>query len=162
MAKIDLGVSSAQDYLDQHVAPAQSRFIDIPSQVNALDLADVLWDTVGWIWSDLYPGIDERDAKQAAKMLSDKRLARCPDLAIIRDLADAKKHGGQLGRSCVIVEGISGSGSPGGKTFTSSVYGTNESKPECTLKVDLKDGSQREMKEALANVYKFLRAETSP
>jgi hypothetical protein len=42
-AKIDLGISSARDYLDRHVAPAQSRFNDLPSKVNALEAANVLW-----------------------------------------------------------------------------------------------------------------------
>jgi hypothetical protein len=160
-AKIDLGISSARDYLDRHVAPAQSRFNDLPSKVNALEAANVLWDTVGWIWSDLNPGINERDAERAAKMLSDDRLARCSDLAIVRDLADAKKHGGELGRPTLVVKGISGTGSPGGTAFTISVYGTKESKPVCTLRIDLKDGTSRDMQEVLANVYQFLRVETA-
>jgi|SRR3954447_18192972 hypothetical protein len=72
-----------------------------------------------------------------------------------------KKHGGQLGRHSVVVEEISGSGSPGGTIYTTSVYGTNESRPECRLQIDLKNGSQRDIKEVLANVYMSLRAVTA-
>jgi hypothetical protein len=118
-------------------------------------------ETVGWIWTDLHPGIDERDAKAAAKVLSDDRLARCSDLALVRDLADAEKHGGELGRSTVVAKGISGSRSPGGTSFTSSPLGTLQLTPESTLKIDLKDCSHRDMKEALTTVYKFLRTAVS-
>jgi len=62
-------------------------------------------------------------------------------------------------RSSVVVKAISGSGSPGGTAFISSPLGTLQSKPECTLRIDLKDGTHRSMKETLATAYKFLRAE---
>jgi hypothetical protein len=39
---------------------------------------------------------------------------RCRDLELLRDLADAQKHGGQLSRSSVRVAGVSGSGGLGG------------------------------------------------
>jgi hypothetical protein len=42
---------------------------------------------------------------------------------LFRDLADAKKHGGELHRGSVIVKGVSGYGSPGGTTFTSNPFG---------------------------------------
>ena len=70
-------------------------------------------------------------------------------------MADAKKNM-QLGPQSVVVAGISVSGSSG-----RTIYGTNESRPECTLQIDLKNGSQRDMKEVLAKVYMSLRAVTA-
>jgi|tagenome__1003787_1003787.scaffolds.fasta_scaffold20297179_2 hypothetical protein len=67
----------------------------------------------------------------------------------------------QLGPHSVVVAGISVSGSPGRTVYTTSVYGTNESRPEYTLQIDLKNGSQRDMKEVLAKVYMSLRAVTA-
>jgi hypothetical protein len=151
VAKIQIGLASAREYLEQQVAPAYSRFLDVPSQENALSAAATLWDTRGWI--------DQKASPAAAKALSEDLLARCPDLGLIHDLADAAKHSGELDRSSVLVKGISGSGSPGGATFTSSPLGTFQSTPECTLQIDLKNGGHRDMKEALATVHKFLRAE---
>jgi hypothetical protein len=98
---------------------------------------------------------------------------RCPDLMLIADLAEAAKHGGELTRASVIVKGLSGCGSPGGTSFTYSVFGPIgerpsgpfggmvESTPECTLRIERKDGSSRDMTEALETVYKFLLTETS-
>jgi hypothetical protein len=159
--KIAIGASSARGYLEQQVAPAYSRFLGAQSRENALSVAAVLWDTVGWLWSDLNPGIDRRKNKTAADNFDANLFKRCPDLAPVRDLADAAKHGGELGRSSVVVKGISGSGSPGGTTFAFSPLGMLQSTPECTLQIDLKDGSRRDLKQALAAVYEFLRAETS-
>jgi hypothetical protein len=156
LAKIEMGPSSARDYLEQQVAPTYSRFLRVPSRENAISAAAALWDTTGWIWSDRHRGIGQ---KASPKALSEDLLARCPDLGLIHDLADAAKHGGELDRSSVNVKAISGSGSPGGKTFTSSQLGTSQGTPECTLQIDLKNGGSRDMKEALAIVYKFLRAE---
>lgn len=50
----------------------------------------------------------------AASAFDDGPFRRCPDLQLIRDLADATKHGGELHRRSVIVKAISGCGSPGG------------------------------------------------
>jgi hypothetical protein len=78
----------------------------------------------------------------------------------MRDLAELVKHGGELSRSDVVVTGISGSGSPGGTIFETTRFGTREFTQECTLQIDHPGGS-RDMKEALAAVFKFLQAETS-
>jgi hypothetical protein len=40
------------------------------------------------------------------------------------------------------------------------MFGTHESTPECTLRIEHAGGS-RDMKEALATAFKFLQTETS-
>jgi hypothetical protein len=174
VTKIDFGPRSARDYFGLHVMPANSRFLKISNQENAIAVAKSLWDTTGWLWSDRNPGVDRRDQPAVASAFDEDLVNRCPDLQYMRDLADATKHGGELGRSSVVVNGVSGCGSPGGTLSTSNQFGMMgerasgpfggmavQSTPECTLQIDLKDGGSRDMKEALATVFKFLQAETS-
>jgi hypothetical protein len=169
--KINSGPRSARDYFGLHVMPAHSRFQKISNLENAISLANALWNTTGWLWSDRNPGIDRRKAD--TKAFDEDLFKRCPDLRLIRDLADATKHGGELSRAGVIVKGVSGSGSPGGTSSTSNPFGSMgerpsgpfggmmvEATPECTLRIDHQGGS-RDMKEALITAYKFLQAETS-
>jgi hypothetical protein len=160
LAKVEFGPTSARDYLDQHVAPAYSHFLSVSNRENAIALANALWGNVGWLWSDRYPGVDRRKEKAAADAFDADLFGRCPDLKLIRDLADATKHGGELNRKDVAVKGISGSGSPGGTLFTFGPLGMSQSTPECTLRIDHEGGS-RDMKEALTTAYTFLLAETS-
>jgi hypothetical protein len=175
MKKVNIGLTKAGDYFGAHVIPANTRFEKISNQENAFSLAKTLWDTTGWLWSDRYPGVDRRDQPTDAKAFDDDLFKRCPDLRHMRDLAEAAKHGGELSRSSVVVTGISGSGSPGGTSFTANAFGPNgerpsgpfsggmmvPSTPKCTLRIDLKGGGSRDMKEALATAFKFLLAETS-
>ena len=172
MKKINIGPRTASDYFGLHVVPANSRFLNISNYENAISLAKALWDTAGWLWTDRNPGIDRRRADTRA--FDDDLFKRCPDLLLMRDLADTTKHGGELSRPSVVVKGISGCGSPGGTSFTSNPFGPNgerpagpfggmmvQSTPECTLRIDKHDGSSRDMKEALAVAFRFLQAETS-
>ena len=171
MKKINFGPRSARDYFGLHVMPAHSQFMMISNQENAISLAKAIWDTAGWLWSDRNPGIDRRKAD--TKAFDEDLFKRCPDLRLIRDLAEAAKHGGELSRAGVIVKGVSGCRSPGGTSFTSNPFGPMgerpsgpfggmmvESTPECTLQIDYEGGS-RDMKEALTTTYRFLLAETS-
>ena len=160
MAKINVGPTSARDYLGLHVAPAYSRFQRVSNHENAISLAKALWDTAGWLWSDRQPGVNRRDQQKAADAFDDDLFRRCHDLRLIRDLADATKHGGELNRPSVVVKGISGSGSPGGTAFTFGPLGMSHSTPECTLRIDY-EGGTRDMKEALTTAYKFLLAEAA-
>ena len=160
MVEIKFGPASAREYLDQHVAPLYPRFLDVSTRENAMSLASALWNTAGWLWSDRHPGVNRGDQKMMAAAFDADLFKRCPDLQLIRDLADATKHGGELHRGSVIVKGVSGSESPGGTSFTFSPLGTLQSTPECTLQIDHGGGS-RDLKEALTTAYKFLQNETS-
>jgi hypothetical protein len=160
MKKINSGPTSARDHLGMHAMPAFSRFQKVSNLENAIDLAKTLWDTTGWLWSDGNPGVDRRDRQLEAKAFDEDLFRRCPDLRLIRDLAEANKHGGELSRANVIVSGISGCGSPGGTLYTSTPFGMTEGTPKCTLQIDYEGGS-RDMTETLTTAYKFLLAETS-
>jgi hypothetical protein len=173
MKKVDIGSRSASGHFAAQVVPANTRFLDISNQANAISLAQTLWDNTGWLWSDRNPGVDRRASTAKTAAFDHDLFSRCPDLQLIRDVAEAAKHGGELKRSSVVVTGISGIGSPGGTSFVSNPFGADgersngpfggmmvETKPQCTLKIDTANGS-RDMKEALASVFKFLLAETS-
>ena len=143
MAKINIGRSSALDYLDQQVSPAYGRFRDIPSRENAIGVATALWETTGWLWSDRHPGVDRRKNKPAADAFDADLFKRCPDLKLIRDIADTAKHGGELNRKDVVVTGISGSGRPGGRSETFTPYGNLQSTPARTLRIAPAFGESR-------------------
>jgi hypothetical protein len=170
LKKINFGPTSARDYFSLHVMPANTQFLNISNHENAMSLAKALWDTVGWLWSDRHPGVGMQDQPTAVGAFYDDLFKGCPDLKLFRDLAEAAKHGGELSRKSVKVTGISGCGSPGGTSFTSSPFGPMgerpsgpfggmmvESTPECTLRIDYEGGS-RDMKEALTAAYGFLLA----
>jgi hypothetical protein len=161
MKKVDFGPRSAGDYVGLHVIPAHQQFLRISNLENAMAAAKALWETVGWLWLDRHPGVDRRKARaDDVKAFDNDFFKRCPDLQLLRDLADAAKHGGELSNPNVTVTGLSGSGSPGGTIFTTTMFGTHESTPECTLRIEHAGGS-RDMKEALAAAFKFLQTETS-
>ena len=78
-----------------------------------------------------------------------------PDLGLIRDLADAAKHGGELSRGSVKVTNISGTWNSGGTSFVSNPFGATgersdgplggmmlQSTPKCTLPIEC-DGGKR-------------------
>jgi hypothetical protein len=173
MKKINSGATSASDYFGVHVVPAYLRFQKVLNLDNATALAKALWETTGWLSSGRNPGVDRRDQKGMADAFDNDLFERCPDLRLFRDLADAAKHGGELSRASVVVNGVSGCGSPGGTSYTSNPIGPMgerpsgpfggmrvESTPEFTLRIDYEGGS-RDMKEALATAFKFLLAETT-
>jgi hypothetical protein len=160
MKKVDFGPSSAGEYFGSLVIPAHQQFLRISNLENAMATARALWETVGWLWLDRNPGVDRRKAPADAQAFDADIFRRCPDLKLFRDLADAAKHGGQLSNPNVTVTGLSGSGSPGGTIFTTTMFGTHQSTPECTLRIEHAGGS-RDMTEALATAFKFLQAETS-
>jgi hypothetical protein len=171
MKKVDIGFGSAGAYFIKQVMPANTRFLEISSRENAIDLAKALWDTAGWLWSDRNPGVDRRAPAAKTRAFDEDLFRRCPDLQLIRDLAEFAKHGGELNRASVVVKGISGIGSQGGTSFVSNPFGANgersngpfggmavQSTPKCTLQIDTANGS-RNMKDALASVFHFLQTE---
>jgi hypothetical protein len=173
MKKIDIGLRRASDHFASHVLPANTRFQDIPSRENAISLAKALWETNGWLWSDRNPGVDRRADLGKAKTFDDDLFERCPDLQLVRDVAEAAKHGGELKRESVVVKEISGVGSPGGTQCVAQIFGPNgerrdgpfggmmvPSTPECTLSIETESGSH-DMKLVLATVLQFLLTETS-
>ena len=138
---------SAQDHFESRAAPAYSAFLQLKSRENAIAAAVALWEMRDYL----------RGGKGKAEF-DQETFKRCPEFKMIRDVAEAAKHA-ELNRTDVIVSGISGTGSLGGKATTFSPLGALTGPPPCTLQIDLKDGAPRMMEDVLAIVVRFLRAE---
>jgi hypothetical protein len=104
----------------------------------------------GWYWSDKYPGIDARKAKQDYDAFNRQLFVDRPELAIIKDIAETAKHGGQLGRPDVQVKEAQGAGG-GGIMQEFSPFGMYEHKSVCTLRAVLEDGSERSLPDRRCN-----------
>lgn len=158
---VDIGCMSALDYWHSTANPAYMRFRDTPTKENAIECAKAIEDLRGWRWKEMHPGIDPRADQTAYAAFNGQLFSGCPDLALIKDIAESAKHGGELGRSGVQVKGIAGSGI-GGVEQVFGPLGMYERKPECTLRAELHDGTQRRLPEMLASAIKFWRDELLP
>jgi hypothetical protein len=172
--KIGIGPSSAGEYFAAHVVQANMRFQNLSSRDNAITLAKALWDTHGWLWSDRNPGIDRRTDPLKTKAFDDDLFRRCPDFKLIRDIAEAAKHGGELNRAGVVVKDVSGLGSVAGTQQVLHAFGTDGERedgpfggmmpaptPESPLRIQTKDGNSHDMKQVLATAFEFLLTEVN-
>ena len=95
---VNFGFSSAaaKEYWAEVLLPAYERFNAEPSRGNAIMASLPAWHIHEWIWHQQHPGADTRNSKDYTQF-HDALLNDCPELAWIRDVADAGKHCG-LGR----------------------------------------------------------------
>ena len=155
----------ARDHWFLHACPAYSRFKENSTRENAIECAKAIEDVRGWYWRAKHPGLDPRRAKSEYAAFNQKLFAECPELALIRDIADQAKHGGQLDRADVQVKEIQGAGAPGGTYMVSGPPLTpsgpfrnmHEIKPECTLRIALTDGSEKKLPTVLAASMQYWR-----
>lgn len=96
---VNFGFESAHDVWAEVVLPAYERFIAVPSRANAIDVSGHAWHIHEWIWHEQHPGSDTRNNKDY-ESFRDKLLSDCPELAWVRDVADAGKHCGSVGVTC--------------------------------------------------------------
>jgi hypothetical protein len=161
MANVNIGFASARDYLDRAVYPANATWQKRMTRENAVALAKALWDLRDWHRNDL------PDPKPQKGDLEKQLFAACPELKLIKDLAESAKHGGKLDRDGVEVRAITGAESPGGTlTVTGPVgdrpFGSNyEGPPPCTLALDLRNGQSRKLPEVLETTLHFWREKLS-
>jgi hypothetical protein len=97
-----------------------------------------------------------RATQKRLRAFNRQLFAECPELAIIKDIAEAAKHGGQLGRDNVQVKKIRGAGA-GGIVTGFTPFGIHEHKPVCTLQAVLKDGSEKPLPELLTKAMQYWR-----
>jgi hypothetical protein len=101
---VDFGFTSAEQFWAEVVLPAYERFKADASRANAIDASVHAWHVHYWIWHDQNRGEDTRSNPKYDNF-TDKLLKGCPELAWIRDVADAGKHRG-LSRRSVDVRGV--------------------------------------------------------
>jgi hypothetical protein len=92
---VNFGFRSAEDYWLEVLLPAYERFNAEPSRGNGIMVSFPAWHIQEWIWHEQHPGADIRNSKDYTQF-NDKLFNDCPELAWIRDVADAGKHCGRL------------------------------------------------------------------
>jgi hypothetical protein len=155
---VDIGYTSAQEWWNYIACPAHSRFRDASTKENMFECAKALEDVRGWRWRDTHPGIDTRGAPRKYEAFNQRLFTACPELELIKDIAEIAKHGGQLSRNSVKVDSIVGSGI-GGAEYLSDELGMRERKPECMLRARLKDGSEVPIPQMLVRAMQYWRSE---
>jgi hypothetical protein len=162
---VNIGHTSAREHFFLNAEPAHSKFKEIQTRENAVACAKAIWELRDYHWRDTNPGIDSRDAQEGFKRFTDDLFEASPDLDLVRDIAEGAKHGGQLGRPSVRVKGIVGAETHGGTTMVSGppltpsgpFRGMHEIKPECTLRIVLTDGSEKNLPTVLAASMQYWR-----
>jgi hypothetical protein len=86
--------------------PAYERFQTQANAANAINASIYAWQVHDWIWHEEHAGEDTQNNLDYTNFRKD-RFRDCPDLALIRDVADAGKHRG-LGRSDAEVRRVAG------------------------------------------------------
>jgi hypothetical protein len=128
---VDFGFTSAREYWGEVVLPAYECFRADPSRGKAIIASFPAWHILDWIWHELHPGEDTRGKDYTS--FQEKLINDCPELAWIRDVADAGKHRG-LGRLTVEVREV------------------RNSRP---LTIKLTDGTEHEFSDVLSCVIEY-------
>jgi hypothetical protein len=152
---------SARTFYLLAVKPACDDFLANPLSVRcAMFAAIALHHLADYRALENYVGPDNHNAmKRAVKEVRDSLVARCPDLALIGDIADAAKHsrlttpnGGA--RLVQDIEKIDVTPGIFGAPFPRGVFGE-----AACLYVELADGIRRPFAEILQNALLLLQAE---
>jgi hypothetical protein len=117
---IDIGLNSIDEYWNELVVPSVREFNANPSARSAFQASHSLWHLHDWVWHDRNPDQDSSGAEFTA--YRDDLIAACPELAWLRDIADAGKHRG-LGRSSLEIKGAAPGLMPGHSMMMTGVGG---------------------------------------
>ncbi|MDP3299278.1 MAG: hypothetical protein Q8M38_04150, partial [Phenylobacterium sp.] len=96
---VDIGLPSPLDYWNQQVLPNVVDYRTTGEQRFAMQAARDLWHIAEWVWHSQNPGVDTHDPSFGA--WRNAQIQACPELAYLRDIADASKHCG-LGRTPIV------------------------------------------------------------
>jgi hypothetical protein len=146
----DIGLAKASDYFDLVVSPAYTRFAHKQTRANALTFAVAAWHLHDRLWHD-------RGSPHPKEQFVEALFVACPELRMVRDLADAGKHHA-LDRPSVKLTKIIGAENPGGIGEISSPLGQTSAVPECTLEIEF-DGTCYLLPDVLRRVVEFWRSE---
>ena len=153
---IDFGITSARDFWGEIAAPAYERFKGNYGRAAAIEASLSMWHVHEWIWHEGHPGEDTR-RNQDYLSFRDSLIDQCPQLAWVRDIAEAAKHRG-LGRAPDVQQMRDQAGkiyTIGGKimTFGGKVYTFGSG-----LKIVLTDESVHDVRNVLETVFAFWEA----
>jgi hypothetical protein len=97
---VDFGYVSAREFWQEVGLPAINRFLLEGNRGNAIEASSQAWHIHEWVWHESHPGEDTRYNTDYRTFQNDL-IVRCPELAWVRDIADAGKHRG-LGRPAAL------------------------------------------------------------
>src|SRR5579871_4915421 len=88
----DFGINSVDEYWSKLVVPHVQAFRNAPSASSFFPAALSVWHLHDWVWHERNPGQNSRSP--AFYRYRDDLITTCPQLAWLRDIADAGKHRG--------------------------------------------------------------------
>jgi hypothetical protein len=141
---VDFGFQSARELWDELVLPACEQFKAVPSRANAIVASWAAWHLKDWLWHEKHPGEETRNNKNY-EAFDGVLFSDCPELAWIRDVAEAGKHRG-LGRASLVVSKVE-------NTWP------DNSTPAV---IHLTDGTEHEFGNVLSIVIEYWRREYFP
>jgi hypothetical protein len=141
---VNFGFNSAKEYWAEVLLPAYERFNAEPSRGNAIMASFPAWHIQEWVWHQQHPGAETRNSKDYTQF-HDTLFDDCPELAWIRDVADAGKHCG-LGRSTLEVR----------EAVNTWPLNTTP------LTINLNDGTTHEFADVLSRVIEYWRTKHFP
>jgi hypothetical protein len=147
-AYVDINIGSVEKYWSELVVTNVKEFQNEPSPRTLFNVAGSVWHLIDWVWHDRNPGKDGRGS--SFKSYRNGLLARCPDLALFRDIADAGKHCG-LGRDDVEVESTEPTAAPGGNALLLG----DDARGFLSFLLKSNDGSKRAVNEVLRRAINF-------
>lgn len=158
---VDFGFTSAKEFWREVGMPAYGRFTATPNRQTAIDASTHAWHVNEWVWHDNNPGVDTQ-GNQTFVVIRDGLITACPELAWVRDIAEAGKHRG-LGRPGK-VQGVS--------IGTTQLVGADDSflvdsegrylAGAGDLEIELTDGTRHQAATVLATVIAFWEAHFGP
>jgi len=101
---VDLRVYTVAQYWAELLIPNVKAFLRDPSSLTVFNAALSTWHLVDWVWHERNP---DEDTQRNGRFNDYRKLllTACPDLVLLRDIAEAGKHRG-LGRSGVSTAGL--------------------------------------------------------
>ncbi len=156
---VDFGFTSLQEFWAEIVVAAYEKFKTEPTRANAIFASVPAWHVHEWIWHAQDPGKNNRDPQ--FKKFQENLIAACPELAWIRDVADAAKHQSLSRANVKVRRAASGTRSVGPiGTFAVNELAINDGKLEVTpLAITLSDGSVHGFAEVLSRVIDYWRTQ---
>jgi len=145
----DIGFNSPHDWLEYNVLPALAEFSETPQRASAIRFAKAAWHLHDRLWH-------QRGKPNREKFVAGL-FAACPDLARVRDLADAGKHH-QLDRPSVTLAGIAGA-EGGGTSESCGPFGMTSSMDRGSLAFVDNNGSRYDLHTMFRQVVRFWQSE---
>ena len=161
---VDFGFTSAKEFWREVGLPAYDRFKANPNRQTAIEASLHAWHVHEWVWHDANRDMDTKGPAYDA--FRDALIAKRPELAWVRDIADAGKHRGlSRQKPLPVVKGVSTGDLQqlvgGDGSFLVDSEGRYLAGPG-DLEIKLTGGKPRQAATVLATVIAFWEAHFGP